>query len=97
MRAGIRPLLLGLALALVLTTIPFWVVWSGAASGATAAAVIAVAALLQVGIHLRCFLGLDPRETPREQLAALAFAVVLIAIMVGGSLWIMSDLHHRMM
>ena len=28
---------------------------------------------------------------------ALAFAVVLIFIMVGGSLWIMFDLYHRMM
>jgi cytochrome o ubiquinol oxidase operon protein cyoD len=28
---------------------------------------------------------------------ALAFALVLIFIMVGGSLWIMFDLYHRMM
>jgi cytochrome o ubiquinol oxidase operon protein cyoD len=27
---------------------------------------------------------------------AIAFAAVLIAIMVGGSLWIMFDLHYRM-
>jgi cytochrome o ubiquinol oxidase operon protein cyoD len=35
--------------------------------------------------------------TPKENLIALAFAAVLIFIMVGGSLWIMFDLYHRMM
>jgi cytochrome o ubiquinol oxidase operon protein cyoD len=33
----------------------------------------------------------------RESIAVLAFATVLILIMTGGSLWIMFDLHHRMM
>jgi hypothetical protein len=35
--------------------------------------------------------------SPRENLIALAFAAVLICIMLGGSFWIMFDLYHRMM
>ena len=35
-------------------------------------------------------------STPRENLLAIAFAAILIVIMVGGSFWIMMDLHHRM-
>ncbi|MPZ37571.1 MAG: cytochrome o ubiquinol oxidase subunit IV, partial [Rhizobiales bacterium] len=58
--------------------------------------IIAVAAVIQILVHLRYFLHLDLKSTPRENLAALAFAAVLIAIMVGGSFWIMFDLHHRM-
>ncbi|MPZ41706.1 MAG: cytochrome o ubiquinol oxidase subunit IV, partial [Rhizobiales bacterium] len=58
--------------------------------------IIAVAAVIQILVHLRYFLHLDLKSTPRENLAALAFAIVLIAIMVGGSFWIMFDLHHRM-
>jgi cytochrome o ubiquinol oxidase operon protein cyoD len=47
-------------------------------------------------VHLRYFLHLDLRATPRENLLAIVFAAILIVIMVGGSFWIMLDLHHRM-
>ena len=59
--------------------------------------VIAILAVVQVVVHLRFFLHLDLKSTPRENVLALAFAVVLICIMIGGSLWIMLDLHERMM
>jgi cytochrome o ubiquinol oxidase operon protein cyoD len=48
-------------------------------------------------VHLRYFLHLDLKRTPRENLLALAFAALLIFLMVGGTLWIMFDLHYRMM
>ena len=48
-------------------------------------------------VHLRYFLHIDLQSTPRENLLALAFAAVLIFLMVGGTLWIMLDLHARMM
>jgi cytochrome o ubiquinol oxidase subunit IV len=34
--------------------------------------------------------------TPKENLLAIAFTAVLLFLMVGGSLWIMVDLHSRM-
>jgi cytochrome o ubiquinol oxidase operon protein cyoD len=34
--------------------------------------------------------------TPRENLLAIAFTALLIFIMVGGSVWVMLDLHMRM-
>lgn len=89
--------LTGFALAVVLTAIPFALVWSGALSGPSVYGVIAVAAVLQVIVHLVFFLHLNLSSTPAENLFFLAFAAVLIFIMVGGSLWIMFDLHHRMM
>jgi cytochrome o ubiquinol oxidase subunit IV len=58
--------------------------------------VIAVAAVLQILVHLRFFLHMNFTTTPRENLLALAFTAVLLGIMVGGSLWIMIDLHTRM-
>lgn len=94
---GARLYLTGLALALVLTAIPFALVQFHLMGGAAAVVVIALAAALQILVHLRCFLRLDPAETPRETLLALAFAGLLIVLMVGGSLWIMFDLHQRMM
>ena len=54
------------------------------------------AAILQILVHLRFFLHVNFTTTPRENIVALAFTAVLVVIMVGGSLWIMIDLHQRM-
>ena len=92
-----RPYLIGIVLALILTAVPFWLVYDGTFPRETTLIVIAVFAVIQILVHLVFFLHIDFRTTPRENLIALAFAVVLIFIMVGGSLWIMFDLYHRMM
>ena len=94
---GARPYLVGLALALVLTAIPFAMVHFRLLAGDAAIAAIVAAAVLQIGVHLRLFLRLGLAETPRANLLALGFAALLILLMVGGSLWIMSDLHARML
>ena len=94
---SIRPYLIGLAAALILTAIPFALVAMGSLPKHTTLVIIAVAALAQILVHLRFFLGLGFDSTPGENLIALAFATVLICIMVGGSLWIMFDLYARMM
>ncbi|MDA7947517.1 MAG: cytochrome o ubiquinol oxidase subunit IV [Hyphomicrobiaceae bacterium] len=88
---------IGLLLAILLTAIPFSIVAFGLLPKVPSLIAIAVAAIIQVGVHLRFFLHLDFEHTPRENLAALFFATFLIFIMVMGSLWIMFDLHHRMM
>lgn len=93
----LKPYLIGLVLAVILTAIPFALVATGALPRETALVVIAALAVVQILVHLRFFLHIDLKTTPRENLVALAFAVVLICIMVGGSLWIMFDLYHRMM
>ena len=92
-----RNLLTGFGLAAVLTIIPFVVVLSGLLPSPAAYAVIALSALIQVLVHLRYFFRLERMAAARESIAVLAFATVLILIMTGGSLWIMFDLHHRMM
>lgn len=92
----LRGYLTGFALAIVLTAIPFGLVAFGTLPRFTTLAIIAVAAVIQVVVHLRYFLHLNLTTTPRENILAIAFAAVLIAIMVGGSLWIMFDLHYRM-
>ena len=88
--------LTGLALALILTAIPFALVAANPLPRLLTLVIIAVAAVIQILVHLRYFLHLDLTSTPRENLLAILFAAILIFIMVGGSLWIMLDLHHRM-
>ncbi len=89
--------LIGFVLALILTAIPFAIVAFGLMPAKSALVAIAVLAVIQVLVHLYFFLHIDPRTAPRENVLTLAFAVVLIFIMIGGSLWIMFDLAYRMM
>ena len=93
----LKPYLIGLALAVLLTAVPFGLVATDALPREPTLIVIAVFAIMQIFVHLTFFLHIDFKTTPRENLVALAFALVLIFIMVGGSLWIMFDLYHRMM
>ena len=92
----LRRYLIGLVLALVLTAIPFSLVAWSVFDRQVVLAAIALAALLQAAVHLYFFLGVSSPSTPRETLPLLAFTVVLMAIMIGGSLWISLDLHNRM-
>ena len=96
-RHGLRSYLTGFVLALVLTVIPFGLVAMGVLPKSPTLIIIAVTAIVQVLVHLRYFLHLGLTTTPREIVLAIAFATILIFIMVGGSLWIMFDLHNRMM
>ena len=89
--------LTGYFLALVLTIVPFALVWSGWFNSGTTISIIVVAALIQICVHLYYFLHIDLRTTPKENLLALAFAGVLIFLMVGGTLWIIIDLHYQML
>ena len=95
--AGLATYLVGLVLALILTAIPFAVVVTGALERTQALLVIAATAALQVLVHLRCFLHLSWTATPRANVVAIAFAAILIVLVVGGSYWIMLDLDYRMM
>jgi cytochrome o ubiquinol oxidase operon protein cyoD len=87
----------GFVLAVILTAVPFILAAFKLLSATTALIVIAVLALIQVVVHLRYFLHLELKRSPRENLVALAFTAIIIVIMIGGSLWIMFDLHARMM
>jgi len=93
----LRGYLTGFVLAVVLTAIPFAIVAFNLLPVAATVALVAVAAIAQVVVHLRFFLHVDIRRTPRGHLMTLGFAAFLIFIMVGGSLWIMFDLYYRMM
>lgn len=93
----LRGYLIGFAFALVLTVVPFATVATRALSAQAALAVIAVCAVAQVIVHLRYFLHLDLSASKREDLLLVLFALLLICMMVGGSLWILYDLHVRMM
>ncbi|MBH9536508.1 cytochrome C oxidase subunit IV family protein [Novosphingopyxis sp. YJ-S2-01] len=59
--------------------------------------IVCVAALLQVSTHLAKFLHLSIHgRQSREDLLLVLFSASLLAIMAGGTVWILSDLRSRM-
>jgi cytochrome o ubiquinol oxidase subunit IV len=91
-----RGLIVGYAFALVLTAIPFFSVWTGYSSHETTLTLIAMAALVQIALHLRVFLGVRFIPSGQDSWVSLLFTAVLIVIGVGGTLWIMASLAWRM-
>lgn len=92
-----RSYLIGLVLSVVLTVPAFLVVMADWASGWTARAIIYGLGVIQIAVHLRYFLHLDIRGSRREDLLVLLFTLLLAAMMVGGTLWIVLGMNTRMM
>jgi cytochrome o ubiquinol oxidase operon protein cyoD len=86
-----------LVLAVALTAMSFWVantslLWIGGVSlGLT------VLAIAQMGIHLVFFLHVTTGPDNTNNVMALAFGVLIVALVVVGSLLIMADLNDNMM
>lgn len=89
--------IVGFALALALTVIPFLMVYIGQFPQSLVLKVIASAAVLQILVHLRYFL--DLRFTPGQPwfLVSIVFTAIILGLMVTGSLMILFDLNQRMM
>nr|WP_123769623.1 cytochrome o ubiquinol oxidase subunit IV [Vulcaniibacterium tengchongense] len=89
---------IGFLLSLVLTAIPFWLVMGKAlpSSSVTGFVVLAFAAV-QMVVHMVYFLHLDAKSEGGWNMLALIFTVVLVAIMLVGSLWVMHHLNTNMM
>ena len=86
----------GFVLAVLLTVIPFAAVGLKLLAPQTTILVIAIAAIVQIIVHLRFFLDVRIKsDRPRANIS-LVFAVVLLFIMIGGTIWIMTDLAFRM-
>jgi cytochrome o ubiquinol oxidase operon protein cyoD len=58
-------------------------------------AALAGLALIQLFVQLTFFLHLDRESKPWWNNTALAFAVVVVFILVGGSIWIMTNLNYH--
>lgn len=86
---------IGFALAIVLTAIPFALVMSHSAAGTPL--IIAGFALAQIVVHVLYFLHVDRSKEQRWNLLALVFTAIVVCIILGGSVWIMHELYVNMM
>lgn len=92
-----RGYLIGFAISVVLTAAPFWLVMTGAiANVQLAAAIIVALAFLQIVVHTIFFLHVTTQAEGGWTLMALLFTLVMVAIVITGSLWIMYHVHGNM-
>lgn len=88
---------IGLLLAIVLTATSFWAAGSSVLWHPGVPLGLAVLAIAQMGVHLVFFLNITTGPDNTNNVLALAFGVLIVLLVVGGSLWIMAHLNANMM
>jgi cytochrome o ubiquinol oxidase operon protein cyoD len=94
--SGLQSYLVGLFFAIILTAASFWAVGTHAIWGPGIPIALAALAVTQMGVHLAFFLHLTSAPDNTNNILALAFGVMIVTLVVGGSLWIMSNLNDNM-
>ena len=87
---------IGLALALILTGVSFWVASTGVLWGPGVAAGLVVLAIAQMGVHLVFFLHITSGPDNTNNVLALAFGVLIVFLVMIGTIVIMSQMNANM-
>jgi cytochrome o ubiquinol oxidase operon protein cyoD len=95
--SGLLVYTIGLVFAVTLTATSFWVTNTSLLWGPGVHLGLAVLAIAQMGVHLVFFLHIGTGPDSTNNVLAVAFGVLIVFIVVGGSLWIMADLNASMM
>jgi len=88
---------LGLGLSIILTLAAFWAVSEHIIYGPAIPIALITLAIAQMGVHLVFFLHVTTGPDNTNNVLALAFGVLVVFLVVGGSIWIMSNLKTNMM
>ena len=88
---------IGYGLAVVLTGISFAFVFFRLLAPRAALALVLCLVLLQIIVHMRCFLHISLQRSARADLILILFSTLIILLMVGGTLIIVLDQNSRMM
>ena len=91
-RGGLSRYLMGLGFAIALTLASFWAAETNLVYGPAIPALLAVLAIGQMGVHLVFFLHITSAPDQTNNFLALAFGVFVVALVVFGSMIIMTNL-----
>ena len=89
--------LIGLGLAVLLTATSFFIAGTDLVWQPSIPVAIIVLAIAQMGVHLVFFLHITTGPDNANNVLALAFGLLIVFLVIGGSLWIMANLNERMM
>jgi cytochrome o ubiquinol oxidase subunit IV len=96
-REAVQGYLMGLVLAALLTVASFSVLHTNLIWGPGIVVMLVVLAIAQIGVHLVFFLHLTTAPDNTNNIFALAFGILIVILIIGGSIWIMHHLNERMM
>ena len=94
-REGVARYAVGFVLASALTAASFYVLNTSLIWGPGIPVALVVLAIAQIGVHLVFFLHITTAPDNTNNVLALAFGVLIVALVIGGSLWIMDNLNRR--
>ncbi len=95
---SLRDYLIGFALSVLLTAVPFWLVMGDVLhSKLLTVAIIVVFGVAQMLVHMVYFLHLNTRSEGGWNMLAILFTLVLVIITIAGSLWVMHNMNEKMM
>jgi cytochrome o ubiquinol oxidase subunit IV len=89
--------LVGLGLAILLTATSFFIAGTDLVWQPSIHVALIVLAIAQMGVHLVFFLHITTGADNTNNVLALAFGLLIVFLVIGGSLWIMANLNHNMM
>lgn len=90
--------MIGFGLSVLLTAIPFWLVMSGVIGNKQITGIaITLLAAAQIVVHMIYFLHMNAKSEEGWTLVSLVFTVIMVAITLSGSLWVMYHLTTNMM
>lgn len=94
----IKSYFLGFVLSIIFTIIPFYTTaYCSTINKLTLFIIIITCAIIQIYIHLILFLHLNNTAHQKWHLISLIFTIFIIFILILGSIWIMTHLHHNLM
>ncbi|TPM29946.1 cytochrome o ubiquinol oxidase subunit IV [Mesorhizobium sp. B2-3-4] len=93
---GLAGYLLGFGLAILLTIASFLAARTDLIYQPAVVSALVVLAVAQMGVHLVFFLHLTTGPDNTNNILALAFGVLIVALVVLGSIWIMAHLDENM-
>ena len=93
---GLQGYLIGFGLAVLLTGMSFMVAGTSLVWAPSIPVALFVLAIAQMGVHLVFFLHITTGPDGINNVMALAFGVLIVLLLIGGSLWIMGHLNHNM-
>src|SRR6266850_2928519 len=88
--------LTGLGLAILLTATSFFVAGTDLVWEPSIPVALVVLAIAQMGVHLVFFLHITTGADNTNNVLALAFGVLIVALVIAGSVWIMDNLNANM-
>ncbi|HWV21783.1 MAG TPA: cytochrome o ubiquinol oxidase subunit IV [Devosia sp.] len=93
-----RTYLIGFALSVVLTAIPFWLVMNNVIADTMIATLVIMAfGVVQIFVHMVYFLHMNTKSEGGWTMMAAIFTIIVIVIALSGSLWVMFHLNTNMM